>query len=88
MTLAPECLEISDENLSPYARQALVDSGCKEKYKDYKLVTSFYDRKNYVLHIKNLKLYKDLGLELLKIQIIYNYEAFFFFDLVKQCCID
>ena len=78
LTLAPECLEISDANLSPYAKKALLDSGCKEKYKDSKLVASFHDRKNYVLHFKNLKLYKDLGMELQKIHKILEFkqEAF------------
>ena len=78
LTLAPECLEISDENLSPYAKKALVDSGCKEKYKDSKLVATFYDRKNYVLHSKNLKLYTDLGMKLDKIHRILEFkqEAF------------
>ena len=78
LTLAPECLEITDQNLSPYAKQALIDSGCKEKYKDAKLVATFYDRENYVLHVKNLKLYKDLGMRLKKIHKILEFkqEAF------------
>lgn len=78
LTLAPECLEISDLNLSPYAKKALLDSGCKEKYRDSKLVATFYDRTNYVLHFKNLKLYKDLGMKILKIHRILEFkqEAF------------
>ena len=78
LTLAPECLEISDLNLSPYAKKALIDSGCKEKYKDAKLVATFYDRTNYVLHCKNLKLYTDLGMKLKKIHRILEFkqEAF------------
>ena len=78
LTLAPEFLEVTDANLSPYAKKALVDSGCKEKYNDSKLVATFYDRKNYVLHCKNLKLYKDLGMKLLKIHqiLVFKQEAF------------
>lgn len=78
LTLAPEFLEITEQNLSPYARKALIDSGCKEKYSDSKLVTTFYDRKNYVLHSKNLKLYTDLGMKLIKIHRILTFkqEAF------------
>lgn len=78
LTLAPECLEISDSNLSPYAKKALIDSGCKEKYRDSKLVATFYDRKDYVLHFKNLKLYKDLGMKISKIHRILEFkqEAF------------
>ena len=40
-TLAPECLEINTDHLSPYAKEALVQSGCREKYKDSKLVTTY-----------------------------------------------
>lgn len=78
LTLAPECLEITNEHLSPYAKEALVLSGCKEKYKDSKLVTTFHDRKNYVVHVKLLKLYLDLGLKLTKIHRVLKFkqEAF------------
>lgn len=78
LTLAPECLQITDANLSPYAKRALVDSGCKESYKDAKLVATFYDRQNYVLHFKNLKLYLDLGMKLQKIHriMVFKQEAF------------
>ena len=40
--IGPECLEISNANLSLYA---LLDSGFKEKSKDSKLVAIFYDWK-------------------------------------------
>lgn len=78
LTLAPECLEITDSNLSPYAKEALIASGCKEKYKDAKLVATFFDRQNYVLHFKNLKLYLDLGMTLKKIHriLVFRQEAF------------
>lgn len=86
LTLAPECLEISDANLSPYAKKALVDSGCKEKYKDAKLVATFYDRKNYVIHCKNLKLYTDLGMKLLKIHKILEFrQEDFIAPYIEMC---
>ena len=86
LTLAPECLEISDLNLSPYAKKALVDSGCKEKYKDAKLVATFYDRKNYVIHSKNLKLYLDLGMELTKIHRILEFQQEAFIAPYIEMC--
>ena len=78
LTLAPEFLEVSDKNLSPYAKRALLESGCKAKYNDSKLVSTFYDRNNYVLHAKNLKLYTDLGMKLTNIHRILEFkqEAF------------
>ena len=77
-TLAPECLQITSEQLSPYAKEALLESGCKETYKDSKLVTTFHDRKNYVVHSKLLKLYLDLGLKLIKTHRVLKFrqEAF------------
>ena len=41
-------------------------------------MATFYDRKNYVLHSKNLKLYTELGMKLDKIHRILEFkqEAF------------
>lgn len=86
LTLAPECLEITEEHLSPYAKKALVDSGCKEKYSDSKLVATFFDRKNYVLHFKNLKLYKDLGMKLLKTHRILEFQQEAFIAPYIEMC--
>lgn len=86
LTLAPECLEITDANLSPFAKQALIASGCKEKYSDCKLVSTFFDRKNYVLHSKNLKLYTDLGMKLLKIHRILEFKQEDFIKPYIEMC--
>ncbi|KAK9688151.1 hypothetical protein QE152_g35762 [Popillia japonica] len=32
-----------------------------------KLICDFYDKKNYIVHYKTLKLYKDLGMEITKV---------------------
>ena len=85
-TLAPECLEINSEHLSPYAKEALVQSGCREQYKDSKLVTTFHDRKNYVVHAKLLKLYLDLGLKLTKIhRVIQFHQEAFIAPYIEMC---
>jgi hypothetical protein len=64
--LAPESREIKKEMLSEYAREIA------EKYNVSvggirKLVTSLGSREKYVVHVRNLKLYTDLGMKLTKI---------------------
>jgi hypothetical protein len=64
--LAPESKEIKKEMLSDYAREIA------EKYNVSvggirKLVTSLGPRKEYVVHVRNLKLYMDLGMKLTRV---------------------
>ena len=64
--LAPESMKIKPEMLSDYARNMA------EKFnltvgEVHKLVTSLGPRKNYVVHVRNLKLYTDLGMKLTKV---------------------
>lgn len=73
LPLAPEILEISYDALSPYAKKALLDSDNQTKYKDVKLMATFNDRIEYVVHGKNLKLYLDLGLKLKQIHRILKF---------------
>jgi hypothetical protein len=64
--LAPESKEIDASMLSDYAKSIaekfqLTIGGVR------KLVTSLGPRKKYVLHVRNLKLYTDLGMKLTKV---------------------
>ena len=64
--LAPEKLEVKDTMLSDYCKQI------KDKYNISvggvnKLVPNLMDKKNYVVHYRNLKLYLDLGLKVKKV---------------------
>lgn len=76
--LAPEHMEINEELLSPYARTCLSDLSQKSKYKSKKLTATFNDRKHYLVHGLNLKLYLEQGLELVEIHkgIVFHQEAF------------
>jgi len=74
LPLAPEVLQLTEENLSNYAKQALLDSDKQSRYKDVKLLTTFFPRKNYVVHAKNLKLYLDLGMRLTKVHRILKFQ--------------
>jgi hypothetical protein len=73
LPLAPEVLEVGFDCLSPYAKNALFESDNRKKYKDVKLMATFHDRINYVVHFKNLKLYIDLGKKLKKIHRILRF---------------
>jgi hypothetical protein len=64
--LAPESMKIKPEMLSKFARDIA------KKFKltvggVHKLVTSLGSKKKYVVHVRNLKLYTDLGMKLAKI---------------------
>jgi hypothetical protein len=86
LPLAPEIIEVCGENLSPYAKRALLLTDNKKKYRDVKLISSFHDRKNYVVHMKNLKLYKDLGLEITKISRILKFkQSNFIAPFIQKC---
>ncbi|KAK3715794.1 hypothetical protein QZH41_001222 [Actinostola sp. cb2023] len=62
--LAPERLEVQKEWLSPYQKNLMTSKNllCIDK-----LVPNLLDKKKYVLHHKNLKLYLELGMKLKKI---------------------
>ena len=86
LPLAPEVLEIGFENLSPYAKKALLESDNQKKYKDVKLTATFHDRIDYVVHGKNLKLYLDLGMQLLKIKRVLKFKQDTFIAKYIQKC--
>ena len=65
--LAPENIEITDKDLSPYSLECHAKIHGKGKHRAKKLTSTFRDRKNYVLHGQNLQLYLELGMELVHI---------------------
>ena len=65
--LAPETVEITDKDLSPYSTKCLHELTNKKTYKAKKLTATFRDRVEYVCHGMNLKFYLEQGLELVKI---------------------
>ena len=69
---APEKIKVSDDMLSYYCREI------KNKFKISsgnvnKLIPTLCDKKNYVLHEENLKLYLSLGLKLKKIHRVLEF---------------
>lgn len=65
--LCPNHSCISEEEISPYSKDALDISGCKFNKGNRKLVCDLKDKTKYVVHIAALKLYLSLGLQLKKV---------------------
>lgn len=76
--LAPESYDIDLDDLSKYSKECYLKSNQNTSYKSTKLTATFLDRMNYIVHIKNLKLYLDLGMRLKKIHriLMFNQESF------------
>ncbi|VDI57241.1 Hypothetical predicted protein [Mytilus galloprovincialis] len=79
--LAPERKSVEDENISPYCRDLWekmsskinYESGGKKRPKIPKLLCTLEHKRNYVCHIRNLKLYMKLGLKLKKVHRILEF---------------
>lgn len=87
--LAPQNIELSYENLSPYAKKALNLCSGSKKFTDVKLSSTFYDRRNYIIHFKNLKLYLSLGMQLKKIHRVVEFtQKNFIAPFISKCTLE
>ena len=69
--LAPEHVEIKEEMLSDYQKTLAQDLGIK--IGGNKLCLTLNDKKNYICHYRNLKLYLKLGLEITKVSNVLQF---------------
>jgi len=65
--LAPELRAVYNYMLNEWQQYQRKDTDCK------KLISSFYDKKNYVVHYRLLKLYLKLGLKLTKVHRVLQF---------------
>ena len=74
--LCPHKCKISNDSLSPYQKKTiehLKQFGYRRTVTE-KLMLTFYDKNNYIIHFKNLKLYLSLGLELREIHRVIQFK--------------
>ncbi len=85
--LAPETIEVTWNDLSPYSKNCLrALKGAEERYKAKKLTSTFRKRERYLVHGLNLKLYLQNGLILKKIHRgITFYQEKFLKPFIDNC---
>ena len=80
LPLAPEQREIKFPMLSEFSKTCYKEAkpGNYKKHKTQKLCSTFYEKKDYVVHSRNLALYLKLGMKLKKVKraIRFRQEAF------------
>ncbi|KAM7281372.1 uncharacterized protein ISCGN_005937, partial [Ixodes scapularis] len=62
--LAPEKRGVPLEWLSPYQKALVEKFHLPQRESERKLLLTFYPKRNYIIHYRNLKLYLELGLQL------------------------
>ena len=74
--LAPVKRKIDKEELSDYQKSLLnqMNSNGLKYIPTKKLILDLYDKKNYVLHYKNLKTYLELGINLTKVHKVLEFK--------------
>jgi len=84
--LAPYQGSLTYLDLSEYSQMACTSSTGKMQYKSKKLLTSLENKKNYVVHIKNLVLYMKLGMVCTKIHRILKFkQKAFLKPFIERC---
>ena len=76
--LAPYTGDLTFDDLSPFNKRLLQRSFPKDfenrRYKSRKLLSTFYHRKKYVVHLENLQYYLKMGLKLSKVHRVVKFK--------------
>jgi len=72
--LAPEHVNLTKDDLSPYSKFVHTALKGDVNYKDTKLTATFNTRRKYVIHGLNLQTYLRLGMRLLKIHRVIAFQ--------------
>ena len=70
--LAPEKMKVSKEQMSPYQQRLINELGITS-FETEKLVPNLMDKSRYVLHCRNLQLYLSLGLRIVKVHKVLQF---------------
>jgi hypothetical protein len=84
--LAPEQITITYPDLSRYSKKAFCKTNKSKKYSSTKLSSTFFRREKYVVHIKNLKLYLELGMKLVKVHKVLKFTQKSFLNVFIRKC--
>ena len=71
--LAPSKRIVPYENLSPYSKKVLYDTGITNSKSGSKLISDLNTKNKYILHYRNLKLYIRLGMKIYMIHRILSF---------------
>jgi hypothetical protein len=71
--LAPEKMKVTENMLSPYAKQMLEELELKGTSTE-KLIPNLHPKEKYVVHYRNLKLYLSLGMRLTMIHRVMTFK--------------
>ena len=72
--LAPEHLKIPFEQLAPFQQEYLLKNDMQHVTNHEKLIPNLHNKKEYVLHVKNLQQYLALGLVCTKIHSVISFK--------------
>ena len=70
--LAPEKMKVSKEQMSPYQQRLINELGITS-FETEKLVPNLMDKSRYVRHYRNLQLYLSLGLRIVKVHKVLQF---------------
>ncbi len=65
---------IQPDMISDYTKQICLSVDGQEFKPEQKFTTTFFDREGYLVHFANLKLYLNLGMELLKVHKVIGFQ--------------
>ena len=90
--LAPENLKVSDDMLSSYCLSIAKEYGIRVGEVN-KLIPNLKKKENYIVHYRNLQLYKSLGMKVVKINKVLKFKQsdwlkkFVMFNTEKRKCV-
>ena len=90
--LAPEKLKVSDDTLSSYCLSIAKEYGIRVGEVN-KLIPNLKKKENYIVHYRNLQLYKSLGMKVVKISKVLKFKQsdwlkkFVMFNIEKRMCV-